>query len=122
MNNGKILVIDGEVKICKILKSFLHMKGFDVKCANGGAEAKELLKTDEFDLVLCDYFMPTLRGEDVVKLLKELGKSTKTGLMTYQDELISNKERDEMRVGFIIEKPFDFTELEKCINEVINSR
>jgi len=120
MNKGKILVVDDKIEMCRILKDFLSERGFDVKSAHGGAEAIELLKNEEFGLVLCDYIMPGVTGYDVVMFLSALGKRPKIGIITGWDELVRTREREEMKVEFFIKKPFDFSELETLINSVLN--
>ena len=48
----KILVADDDLNICEILKLYLENDGYDVKCASDGAEAVDLFKIFEPDLVL----------------------------------------------------------------------
>ncbi len=120
MNKGKFLVVDDKIEICKILENYLYGRGFDAKSAYSGAEAIELLKNEEFDLVLCDYIMPGVTGYDVVIFLNALEKRPKIGITTGGNELIRTREREEMKVDFFINKPFDLSELGKFINSVLN--
>jgi DNA-binding response OmpR family regulator len=120
MSKGKILVIDDEIDICVILDRFLSKKGYDVRSAYSGTEAIELLKNEEFDLVLSDYVMPKVSGYDVAMFLDTLEKRPKLGIITGWGELIHTKEREEMKVSIVIRKPFDLSEILNHINEVIN--
>jgi DNA-binding response OmpR family regulator len=117
---SKILIIDDDTRICYILQKFLLNKNFNAKSVDGGAEAIELLKSEEFDLVLCDYVMPEVTGYDVVKSLNAIDKRPKIGIITGWGELIRNKEKEEMDVDFLINKPFDFLELETAINAALD--
>jgi CheY-like chemotaxis protein len=119
MNKGKILVIDDEIDICIILDKLLSKKGYDVRCAYSGTEAIALLKEEEFDLVLSDYVMPEVTGYDVAMFLDTLEKSPKIGLITGWGELIDSKEKEEMKVDFVIKKPFDLSELAKQVDDVL---
>ncbi len=121
MNKGKILVIDDDYRICRVLEEFLYKRGFDAKCTRDGAEAIELLKNEEFDLVLCDYLMAEVTGYDVTKSMDVLEKRPKIGIITGWTEFIKDKEREEMKVDFFINKPFDFSELDKKISDVIEA-
>ena len=120
MNKRKILVVDDDIRICGILQEFLCNKGFNTSGAHGGAEAIELLKNEEFDLVLCDYVMPGVTGYDVVRSLNVLDKRPKIGIITGWSELLRTKEKEEMNVDFFFKKPFDFSELETFINDTLD--
>ncbi len=119
-NKAKVLVVDDDIRICSIVQEFLSNKGFNARDAHGGAEAIELLKNEEFDLVICDYVMPGVTGYDVAKFLHCLDERPKIGIITGWSELLKAKEREEMDVDFFIKKPFDFTELEKFINDTLD--
>ncbi len=119
MNKGKVLVVDDDVVFGKVVKEFLSNTGFNVKSVDGGAEAIELLKNEEFDLVLCDYIMSSVMGYDVATFLNKMAKKPKIGIITGWSEQIRAKEREEMNVDFLVKKPFEFPELEKEINSVL---
>ena len=121
MNKKKILVIDDENEICIILEKFFSKRGCDVKSTYSGTEAIVLLKNEEFALVLTDYVMPKVSGYDVAMFLDTLEKRPKIGILTGASELIGTKEREEMKVSFVMRKPFDFSELERHINGALNA-
>jgi DNA-binding response OmpR family regulator len=121
VNKKKILAIDDVIDLCSILEKFLCKRGYDVRSAYSGTEAIVLLKNEEFDLVLTDYVMPKVSGYDVAMFLDTLVKRPKIGILSGSSELIGTKEREEMKVSFVIRKPFDFSELERHINGVLNA-
>ncbi len=121
MNKKKILVIDDQIELCSILERFFCKRGYDVRSAYSGTEAIVLLKNEEFDLVLSDYVMPKVSGYDVAKFLDTLEKRPKIGIITGSSELIHTKERDEMKVSFVISKPFDLSELERLIEGALSA-
>jgi two-component system response regulator HydG len=116
MKKGKILVVDNEYKICMTIKELLDKKGYSVRITFSGTGAFELLKNEEFDLVLCNYLMPKVSGYDVVKSLDVLENRPKVGIITRLGERIDTKEREEMKVDFFINKPFDSSELMKQVD------
>lgn len=116
----RILVIDEE-EICSILEEFFSKDGHDVKSVISGTEATKILKGEEFDLVLCDLVLPDLSGHDVIEIVDKLDKKPKIGLITGWDEKIETNDTEELKVDFIIRKPFDFSELTKHINDVLSS-
>ncbi len=120
MSKGKILVIDDEIEICNVLERFLSKRGYDVRSAYSGTEAIALLKNEEFDLVLSDYFMTKVSGYDVAMFLDTLEKRPKLGIITGSIELINTKEIEEMKVSFVVKKPFDLSEILNHINDVLD--
>ena len=58
----KILVVDDEEKICKIVERYAEFEGYKVVIANNGMDAVELIKREKFDIVLMDVMMPELDG------------------------------------------------------------
>jgi CheY-like chemotaxis protein len=117
----RILVVDDEEEICSMLNEYFSKDGHDVTSVTSGTEAIKLLKTEEYDLVLCDLALPDISGHDVVKIIDELDKGPKVGLITGWDEKIEIKSREELKVDFIIRKPFDFSELSRHINDAISA-
>lgn len=71
----KILVVDDEPAIVKILKAFLIKRGFEVIDAVGGEKALEVLNSKiDFDMLIVDMKMPKVKGIDVLRRMKDLNK------------------------------------------------
>jgi signal transduction histidine kinase len=119
-NNLRILVVDDEKNICNILDKFLSGSGHKVKTVDNGADAINIIKAEDIDLVLCDLAMPNVYGYDVVRTLNELEKRPKIGIMTGWGEKLKPIDDEDFKVDFIIKKPFDFSELSKQINELFS--
>ncbi|MBU3758499.1 MAG: response regulator [Candidatus Omnitrophica bacterium] len=71
MAQKKILFVDDEPMISKIMVSRLKAKKYDVESAASGLEALEKAKTAKPDLILLDILMPGLDGYEVCRRLKE---------------------------------------------------
>jgi DNA-binding response OmpR family regulator len=76
-NIKKILVVEDEQAILKALEKKLDKLDFDVKTANNGGEALEILDKEEFDLILLDLIMPRLDGISTLKQIKAKGIKSK---------------------------------------------
>ena len=120
MNNKKYhqnqLVVDDEEDLCNILNKFFSRVGHIVKTVGNGAEAIELAKKEDFDIVICDLTMPGVTGHDVIKALNELDKVPKIGVSTGSIEDYSSAEANALKADFIINKPFRLLELANKIN------
>jgi signal transduction histidine kinase len=66
----KILVVDDEPDIVKVLSKILELSGYEVAAAYGGAEAVKAAREQSPELILLDYMMPDLTGLDVLKEIK----------------------------------------------------
>jgi response regulator RpfG family c-di-GMP phosphodiesterase len=69
----KILIVDDEVDLVEIVTFFVEEKfpsNLTVEAAYGGLEAIEKLKSNDFDLIICDHNMPKGRGSDVFKYIE----------------------------------------------------
>jgi len=82
----KILVIDDEVNIGHLLSKFLTRNGFEVANAITGNSAMDILTTETFDLVLCDYRLDDTDGREILIKIKENYPSTGVIIITgYSD-------------------------------------
>ena len=115
--NMRILVVDDEDALCVVLDEFFSRCGNKVKTVNNGSDAINIVKSEEFDLVLCDLAMPDISGHDVIEALNKLEKRPKIGIITGWGEKLKPME-ESMNVDFIARKPFNFSELTKQINDL----
>lgn len=69
---SRVLVVDDEMVIREILSDFLHMEGFQVVTAGGGAEALEVLAGQRINMVLSDLKMPGIGGLELLEKVREL--------------------------------------------------
>ena len=71
MKNCKILVIDDESRMRKLVRDFLTKKGYEVLEASNGEEAMDIFYEDkEIDLLILDVMMPKISGFDVLDILR----------------------------------------------------
>ena len=66
----KILVVDDERQIVKLVEINLRKAGYDVVCAYDGVEALEKVQNDRPDMIVLDVMMPRMNGFDVLKKLQ----------------------------------------------------
>ncbi len=72
MNNDfKILIVDDEEAYCDVLGMILQTEGFYVKQCVKSKEVVNILKTEEFDLIISDLIMPEMDGVALLKAVKK---------------------------------------------------
>src|SRR6266550_339030 len=67
-----ILVVEDEVKIRELLRSYLEREGFDVVSTGSGADAIGLAQTAAPDLVVLDLRLPDVAGESVITEIRHV--------------------------------------------------
>lgn len=67
----RILLVDDEPSIVKIVGKRLEVAGFEVRMAMDGQEGLEKAKTEEPDLIVLDLMLPKLNGYEVCSALKQ---------------------------------------------------
>lgn len=106
MEGLKILVVDDESRMRKLVRDFLKVKGFRVIEAGDGEEALDIFfREKDISLILLDVMMPKLAGWEVLKTIRQYSK-VPIMMLTARGE-----ERDELQgfdlgVDEYISKPF----------------
>ena len=115
----KILVIDDEQNIRKMLARVLSPEGFIVKGAENGLEALKRLQEENYSLVLLDLKMPGLNGIDTLKKIKECDINLPTIMMSAYGSIMEAVEAMKLGALDYVIKPFDIEELKIIIDRAI---
>lgn len=68
----RILVIEDEVKINKVISDYFTHKGFKIRCAFDGVEGLNIISKEEpFDLIILDVMLPELDGFSVLEIIRK---------------------------------------------------
>lgn len=68
----KILLVEDDLDLVKVLNKILILNGYIVDCANDGIEALDYLNINSYDLVIMDIMMPRLDGISTLKRLEKM--------------------------------------------------
>jgi DNA-binding response OmpR family regulator len=71
MNSTQILVVEDELEISRLIEMILKKKGYSVLTVNDGLSALNILKNQNFDLVVLDWMLPQLSGIDLIKEMRK---------------------------------------------------
>jgi two-component system, OmpR family, KDP operon response regulator KdpE len=110
MSGGRILIVDDEAQIRRVMRTALSGRGYEVGEARSGEEAVEKMATEKFDLVLLDVNMPGMGGLEACKVIR--GASDVSIIML----TVRNAERDKIEAldagaDDYVTKPFSTPEL-----------
>ena len=111
----KILVVDDEESIRKIIKIKLVKLGYDPEFAKNGKEALEISEREEFPLILMDLRLPEIDGIELCMRIKK--RSPETVIYAFSG-IVTEVEFDQIKeMGFdgLLCKPVTFEVLERAI-------
>jgi len=118
----KVLIVDDEPWVCRLLEDVLTSDGFSCTTAADGKAAIQCLEASHFDVALLDLTMPMISGMDVLKFISARGLPTRAICMT---GVPSNDWREAVRQAGafdVIPKPFEVQELSKTIRRAAEGR
>ncbi|HNW95280.1 MAG TPA: response regulator transcription factor [Anaerolineaceae bacterium] len=115
---NRILVVDDEKGLVKLIRLNLEHDGFEVFEANNGAQAMDRLRAVLPDLVLLDVMMPDLDGFQVLRMIREV-VSTPVIMLTAKGEENDKVRGLELGADDYVTKPFSPRELTSRIRAVL---
>jgi two-component system KDP operon response regulator KdpE len=118
----KILVVDDEPPIRKLLRLGLGALGFEVSEAVNGAEAQEAVKTALPDLILLDLGLPDIAGHDLLRQWKEKGIDVPIVILSSRTDEAGIVMALETGADDYVTKPFGINELSARIRVALRHR
>lgn len=118
----KILVVDDSAAMRMMVKRMLRMVGMDVSDiieATDGAEALEMVREEEPDLVLSDWNMPNMTGMEFLQALNEEDIKPDFGFITTEASAEMKSQALEAGAEFLISKPFTESSFEEALEDYI---
>ncbi|WP_446010186.1 response regulator transcription factor [Candidatus Electrothrix sp.] len=67
----KILMIDDDRKLCRLVTDYLEPMGYEVEAAHNGAQGLEMVKAETYHAAILDVMLPEMDGFEVLKLLRK---------------------------------------------------
>lgn len=116
---AKILVVDDEIKIREIIKEYAEFEGYEVAQAEDGIQAVEMVKNQDFDIIIMDVMMPKLDGYSACKEIRKI-KQIPVIMLSARGEEYDKLFGFEIGVDDYVVKPFSPKELMARIRAVLN--
>ena len=109
----RILLVDDEPSIVKMVGKRLEVEGFDVLIAMGGQEGLTKAQAEHPDLIILDLMLPKLNGYEVCTMLKQDTRYQKTPIVLFTAKAQDKDEKLGMECGAnaYVRKPFRAQEL-----------
>lgn len=119
--NPSILIIDDQLEICSVVKEMLSKitKG-KIETTTSGKEAVNLIKENNYDIVITDIAMPDMNGLELINCIRESKPYTKVIAMTGWNGFIDKENKN--KPDYILSKPFTIEDLESGISSIYEYR
>jgi two-component system OmpR family response regulator len=115
----KILIIEDDKEIVELLKTALKREFFIIDQAYNGKDGLFLYRTNHYDLIILDYYLPEKTGLEIINEIRSENKNIKIIALTVDSSPKTKDQFFNLGVDDYISKPFVFNELLSRIKAVL---
>lgn len=115
----RILVVEDDHSISRLLQLELDHRGFDVFCISDGTSAQQSVQTLKPNLVVHDILLPGLDGEQVLALIRRQHPRLPVIMLTARDQARDKIRTLDAGADDYLTKPFNIDELEARIRALL---
>ncbi len=108
---AKVLIVEDDVALGKMVRDWLLMEHHKVEIVTDGADAKEMLKVYDYDIVILDWELPHVSGIEILKEFRSRGKSTPVLVLTGRSAIDDKETGFDAGADDYLTKPFHGKEL-----------
>jgi len=117
----RILVVDDEPFVCDAVKMMLQFDGHQVETVNSGKDALARLQAEPFDVVITDFAMPAMKGDELAQAIKSHNPRLPVIMITAYAEMLETSGNPLTGVDSMISKPFLLENLRAALIKVFSS-
>ena len=118
----KVLIIEDEAQITRLIELELKYEGYDVVTATDGLKGLQSIRENNPDLVLLDCMLPNLSGEEVCKQVRDDSDSVPIIMITAKDSIEDKVKGLDFGADDYLVKPFATEELLARIRAVLRRK
>ncbi len=119
---AKILVVDDQLGVRRLLFETFKEDQHEVQMAANGAEALQLLKNYGPDLILMDMKMPGMNGIETLRQIRTSDQGIRVIMMTAYGDAQNMEQAKDLGILHYMGKPFDLFELRDRVREMLNNK
>jgi PAS domain S-box-containing protein len=120
---ARILVVDDELLIRRLLTRILTKEGHNVDCVDNAMDALEKIRTERYNLILLDIMMPGMSGINLYESIKDIAISLTQRVVFITGDVMGNETQKflaKTRSKYFT-KPFETNRLRKEINKMLST-
>jgi len=121
-NSGKILIVDDDPQVCKLLSRSFSSQGYEIASAYDGFQALERIDAERFDILLLDLMLPGPGGIEILKHIHERQIGTKVIILTAHASLESTIEALQLGAYDYVTKPFHVKALYSTVKRAMEKQ
>jgi two-component system response regulator PilR (NtrC family) len=118
----KILVVDDEPFVCDAVKMMLTFDGHIVETASSAKAALEIFAPNKYDLVITDYAMPQMKGDELALQLRSRSPDQPIVLITAYAEMLKASNSPLTGVDSVVSKPFLLDDLRSAVAKATSKK
>lgn len=107
----KILIVDDDRDILDGYKFIFECEGYTPQITCNPRDALQLIKEDDFSVVILDYMLPLIRGDELAEKIKEINPMIKLVIISGYNDVEDLFLKRNLQVEGILKKPVDPEEL-----------
>lgn len=120
MRGISILVVDDEALVREAMQRLLEHDGYEVEAFSDGQSVLKRLQERKFDLVITDFSMPNMSGDELVARIRGISPDQRIILATAYVEEFRVFGQPKDNVDAVLLKPFSFKELSEAVDLVLS--
>jgi DNA-binding NtrC family response regulator len=117
---ARILLVDDEPSILSVLSTLLKAEGYSVTAVLGGDKAQDVVRNEEFDLMISDIRMSPVNGIQLLKLAHEVKPQMSVIMLTAYGSVETAIEAMKLGAFDYVTKPFKVDELLITVSRALN--
>lgn len=121
MDNKKILIVDDEAIVRESLQDWLTYAGYEVTIAEDGEMARELVETNNFDIIILDVRLPGKTGIRILREIRETRPLIKSIIITAYPTVELAEEARQLGAIEYLTKPVVPSELEQIVHQALSN-
>ena len=123
-NNINLLAVDSDTVNLLLLEEALNNKGISINSCSVGEEAIDLVKKNNYDIILLDIVMPDMDGFELRKLIREYDPYVPMIFLTAIIDTVHNDLLEKIsadQATYYMKKPYDLNRLLEMIRKLVNN-
>lgn len=118
----RVLIVDDEEAITRILSSFLKREGYEPMVANRGDEAVDIVRKESPEVILMDVKMPGMNGIEAFHKMREFNGESVIMMLTAAEDCKDQLNASQHEVDACLDKPVELDELAVLIKAALEKR
>jgi len=121
MNMTDVLVVEGDIALCRIVHRMLSAEQYKVQTSQSVADALGVIERKSFAVYLVDYRLPDGSGLEVEERIRSKWGSVPIILISVYDPSAVTFGAEQLRISYFLQKPFSHDALRDAVKKAIDS-